>query len=378
MVDVFLGPKQYIQREGLLGEAGIYLKKMGRRPLVLSDELVFSIVRPTLEDRLGAEGLSPSFVLFGEECSLGEISRLETIVRRQELDFIVGTGGGKVIDTSRVVAEKLQLPLVTIPTSAATCSGASSLSVIYEKGIRQATIIGKSAELVLVDSSILSAAPFRLLAAGMGDALAKWYEGKPCYDRTKGNDSATQAAMTLSTQVKETLFKLGLAAKRDVEAREISPAVETIVENNILLTAIIGGLGGSKFRIAVAHGLLYGMTVLPQVHQNLHGEMVAYGVVVQLCLEKNEAELKWLLPFFSQLGLPLTLKDLGLVNAEDSLFWEGLKRTCAPGSSVHNMPFPVDEQSLYRAMLEADERARACAKESAKSNGEVGNQYETV
>jgi glycerol dehydrogenase len=378
MVDVFLGPKQYIQREGLLAEAGIHLKRMGRRPLILGDELVLSLVRPTLKDRLAAEGLSPSFVLFGGECNLGEISRLEAMARREDLDFIVGTGGGKVIDTSRVVAEKLRLPLVTIPTSAATCSGASSLSVIYEKGVRQATVTGKSAELVLVDSSILSAAPFRLLAAGMGDALAKWYEGKPGYDRMKDKDSATQSAMTLSTQVKETILELGIRARGDVEARENSPAVETIVENNILLTAIIGGLGGSKFRIAIPHALLYGMTVLPQVHQILHGEMVAYGIVVQLCLEKNEEELKLILPFFSRLGLPLTLKELGLADVENPLFWEGLKRTCAPGSSVHNMPFPVDEQKLYRAMLEADERARVISKKLGQRKEQYGIEYETV
>ena len=359
MVDIFLGPKQYIQREGLLTEAGIYLRQMGRRPLILGDELVLSIVRPTLEDRLAAEGLSPSFVLFGGECNLGEISRLEAMVLAEGLDFIVGTGGGKVIDTSRVVAEKLRLPLATLPTSAATCSGASSVSVIYEKGVRQATVTGKSAELVLVDSSILAAAPFRLLAAGMGDALAKWYEGKPCYDRMKEPDSATQGALSLSIQTKESVLSMGLQAKKAVEAKRNSYALEKIVEANILLTAIIGGLGGSKFRVAVPHALLYGLTVLPQIHQNLHGEMVSFGIIVQLCLEKNEKELKVLLPFFSQLGLPITLKRLGLTNVEDPLFWEGLKRTCAKGSSVHNLPFPVDEQKLYRAMMEADERTRS-------------------
>jgi glycerol dehydrogenase-like iron-containing ADH family enzyme len=159
--------------------------------------------------------------------------------------------------------------------------------------------------------------------------------------------------------MKETILSLGLEAKEHVEAGKNSPSVEKIVESNILLTGVIGGLGGSKFRVAVAHALLYGMTVLPRVHRNLHGEMVSYGILVQLCLEKNERELARLLPFFSRLGLPLTLKDLGLTNSEDPLFWEGLKRTCVEGSSVHNMPFPVDEQRLYRAMLEADERVRA-------------------
>lgn len=359
MIDIFLGPKQYIQREGILAEAGNYLPAFGRRPMVLGDELVLSIVRPTLEQRLMAGGLSPSFVPFGDECSLSEISRLMEIARQKNLDFIVGTGGGKAIDTSRVAAHRMNLPLVTIPTSAATCSAASAVAVIYEKGVRQDTANGKGAELVLVDSTILAQAPIRLLAAGMGDALAKWYEGKPSYDQAKEIDSALQAAMILSTQVKETILSLGMEAQKDVVARKNSPAVERIVESNILLTGIIGGLGGSKFRIAVAHALLYGLTVLPQVHQNLHGEMVAYGTIVQLCLEKNEKELNILLPFFSKLGLPLTLKALGLSNMEDPLLWEGLKRTCAQGSSAHNMPFPVNEQKLFQAMLEADERARA-------------------
>jgi len=359
MIDIFLGPKQYIQKEGLLGESGNHLKPFGRRPMVLGDELVFSIIRPTLEDRLKSAGLSPFFVLFGKECSMAEISRLVEIVRKENLDFIVGTGGGKSIDTSRMVAEQLKFPLITIPTSAATCSAASAAAVVYEKGIRQATVNGKGADLVLVDSTILSQAPIRLLASGMGDALAKWYEGKPCYDRMKEPDSATQSALSLSTQTKEAILAVGLEAKKDVEAKRNSYAVEKVVEANVLLTGVIGGLGGSKFRVAVSHALLYGLTVLPQVHQNLHGEMVSFGIIVQLCLEKNEKELKTLLPFFSRLGLPMTLKSLGLTNVEDPLFWEGLKRTCVKGSSVHNMPFLVDEQKLYRGMLEADERARA-------------------
>lgn len=362
MINIFLAPKQYVQEEGILAKAGGYLKGFGRHPLVLGDPLVLSIVRPTLEDGLSKAGLFASFVLFGGECSKGEVLRLVDIARQENSDSIVGTGGGKAIDTSRMVSERLQLPLITIPTSAATCSAASSVAVIYEKGVRQETINGKGADLVLVDSGIIARAPTRLLAAGMGDALAKWYEGKPAYDRIKQHDSATRAAMTLSTQVKEAIFSYGWEAKRDVEAKKNSRAVDTIVEANVLLTGVISGLGGSKFRIAVAHALLYGLTVLPQVHQNLHGEMVSFGIVVQLCLEKNEEELKVILPFFSQLGLPLTLKELGMANLEDPLFWEGLKRTFAPGSSVHHMPFPVDEEKLYQAMLEADERAKALIK----------------
>src|SRR5512139_2384587 len=111
MMDIFVGCKQYLQREGALEEAGGLLKAFGRRPMVLADETVMSIVRPTLESKLSSAGLSPFFVLFGDECSLAEIGRLEAIVRSENLDFIAGAGGGKALDTSRLVAEKLKLPL---------------------------------------------------------------------------------------------------------------------------------------------------------------------------------------------------------------------------------------------------------------------------
>ncbi len=359
MISIFLGPKQYVQKDGALEEAGKALAPFGRRPLILSDATVSAIIQPTLEKQLGAAGLSPSFVRFGGECSQTEVLRLMDIARKEKLDFIVGTGGGRALDTSRMVANRLQCPLVTVPTSCATCSSASAAAVLYEKGVRLETINGKGAELCLVDSGIISRAPAKLLAAGMGDALSKYYEGKPVYERGTDHETSTQAAMTLSIQLRNAILENGLQAMKDVQAKKNSPAVEKMIETSLLLTGVISGLGGSKFRIAVAHALLYGLTVLPQLHDNLHGETVSWGIVVQLCLEKNEKELAIILPFFKKLGLPLTLKDLKLENVEDPRFWEGLKRTCVPGSSVHNLPFPVDEKKLFDAIVEADKRARA-------------------
>jgi glycerol dehydrogenase len=356
MTDIFLGPKRYVQSPGALAGAGAELKAFGRRPMILGDDLVLSILRPVLENDLRSTGLSACFVRFGVECSLAEIARVADIGRSHIVDVIVGTGGGKAIDTARAVAGRLDLPLVTLPTSAATCSAASTVTVLYENGNRTDTVHGKAAELVLVDSAIVAAAPSRLLAAGMGDTLAKWYEGKPTYDQTPDPSPSLQAALAISTQVKETIFDYGLEAKQDVDAGKNSPAVEKMVEANILMAGIIGGIGGAKFRVALAHGLLYGMTVVPQIHHHLHGEVVSYGLVVQTCLEKNEEELERLIPFFSKLGLPLTLGELGICGLEEPLFREGVRRTCAKGGSAHNLPLPVDEERLLRAIQEVEER----------------------
>lgn len=362
MTDIFLGPKRYVQRPGALAGAAQELKAFGRRPMILADDTVGEILRPALEEPLRAAGLNALWVRFGVECSLGEIARVSDIGRSEKADVIVGTGGGKALDTARAVAGRLELPLVTLPTSAATCSAASTVSVIYEQGIRTDTLDGKAAELVLVDSTVVAAAPSRLLAAGMGDTLAKWYEGKPTYDRTPDPAPSLQAALALSTQVKETIFEHGLAARRDSEAGRNSAAVEKMIEANILMAGVIGGIGGKTFRVALAHGLLYGMTVLPQIRRRLHGEVVSYGLVVQARLEEKPEEVERLAGFFSRLGLPVTLKDLEIPGVEDPLFQEGLRRTCAPGGSAHNLPVPVDEARLLRAICEVEESAgRYCS-----------------
>jgi uncharacterized oxidoreductase len=231
------------------------------------------------------------------------------------------------------------------------------VSVIYEKGIRTDTIDGKAAELVLVDSAIVAVAPSRLLAAGMGDTLAKWYEGKPTYDQAPDPSPSLQAALALSTQVKETIFSYGLEAKRDADAGKNSAAVDKMIEAAILMAGVIGGIGGKTFRVALAHGLLYGMTVLPQIRSRLHGEVVSYGLVVQACLSGKGEEVDRLADFFSRLGLPVTLKDLDIPSVEDPLFKEGLRRTCAAGGSAHNLPFPVNEERLLRAICEVEESA---------------------
>jgi len=356
MIDIFIGPKRYIQRPGALDETAGHLKPLGRRPMILADDRVTAIVRPRLEPALAAAGLEPGFVPFGVECSRAEVARVAALTRSMKADIVLGAGGGKAIDTARAVAGELRLPLVTLPTSAATCSATSSVSVFYDHGMRTETRTITAAEVVLADSAVIAAAPVRLLAAGMGDALAKWFEGKPTYDRVADPGPALQAAMRLSTQVREILFDCGRQAMRDAAAGACTPAVERAIEANLLMTGLISGLGGNSFRVALAHGLLYGMTVHPRVHDFLHGEVVSYGLVVQACLERQAAEADRLIAYLGDLGLPLTLSELGLDDRDDPRFREGLRRTCAEGGSAHNIGVPVTEAGLLEAVLDADAR----------------------
>jgi len=351
MLDLFITPKQYIQKESAFPETGVRVKGYGKRPMVLGDERVLCLIRESIEASLVQEQMAPNFVRFEEESSYREIDRLVRLGTQNKVDFIIGAGGGKALDVSRIVAGRMGLSLVTLATSASTCSAASAVALIYENGMRRETFNGKGPELVLVDTGVISRAPFRLLAAGMADSLAKWYEGKPVYDQIVCPDAATRAAMNLSTQIKETIFAFAVEAKKDVTEQRPSEALERIVEANILLTGLVSGLGGQRLRAAVAHGLLYGLGLNAYGADRLHGEIVAFGVLVQLCLEKKEDELHRLLPFFSTLGLPLSPADFGM-DPEDPSIVEGLHRACITDPFIRNMPFPVTPETLLGSIRE--------------------------
>jgi glycerol dehydrogenase len=169
--------------------------------------------------------------------------------------------------------------------------------------------------------------------------------------------------MNLSTQIKETIFAFAMEAKKDVERQQSSEALERIVEANILITALVSSLGGQRLRAAVAHGMLYGLGLNVYGMHRLHGEIIAFGVLVQLCLEKKEDELQRLLPLFSNLELPLTFSDFGR-NVEDDLILEGVTRACEKDKFVHNMPFPVTPKALLESIQKTDAIVTAYRKET--------------
>ena len=359
MIDLFLAPGRYIQEKGVVARVGEFVSSFGRRPLVLADRVVYSEVGEVLSDSLGKKNLVPTFEQFQGECSPKEIERITNLLKKNKIDVVIGCGGGKAIDTAKVAAYNAGLPLMTFPTSAATCAGWSFIAPLYtEEGVYLKTLdLKRSPDLTLVDPEIIARGPVRLLSAGMGDALAKWYEARVATEGRE-KDFTTQLALDLAKKSHDLVKEIGPRAKQDVERKSCSREVEKIIEVNILLTGLVSGLGKGRCRSLAAHALNYGMTHLKETRGALHGERVAFGVIMQLILERrNENEAKRLLPLYSALGLPLTLKGLGLSTNGKKLS-RLVKQTCKKESHVHNLPFPIDENMVQEALLKADEWGR--------------------
>jgi glycerol dehydrogenase len=338
--------------------------------LILAGRSAIRLLAATWEHTFREAGLAYAVQPFGGECSLAEIERVKTAARQHDARTIIGAGGGKVLDTARAVAGDLGLPVVTCPTVASSDAPCSALSVIYtDQGVFQEyRFYRKNPDLVLVDTQVIAHGPSRLLVAGMGDALATWFEAKTCvagHVKNMRGGASTQSALALAELCYRTLLEDGAEALRAVQTQVVTPALERLVEANTLLS----GLGFESSGLAAAHAVHNGLTAAPATHGYFHGEKVAYGLLVQLVLEgQPRCVLEQVLAFATEVGLPVTLAEVGLGEMPVELLQRVAARATAEGETIHNEPFEVRPDMVADAIRAAD----ALGRDWQKSHGAAG------
>ena len=149
--------------------------------------------------------------------------------------------------------------------------------------------------------------------------------------------------MALAKLCFDTLMEEGVKAKIALEAGVCTPAVEKVIEANTLLS----GIGFESAGLAGAHAIHNGFTVLEECHHMYHGEKVAFGTLTQLVLENVPLdELEDIILWCIEVGLPVTLAELGAENVTDDQLMEVAKTACAETDTLHNMPFEVTPETL--------------------------------
>jgi glycerol dehydrogenase len=301
---------------------------------------------------------------FAGECSLAEIERVKGAATKVKAEVIIGAGGGKVLDTARAVAADLNLPVVNCPTVASSDAPCSALSVVYsDDGVfEQYRFYRKNPDLVLVDTQVIAQGPVRLLVAGMGDALATMFEAQTCvagHIQNMRGGASTRSALALAQLCYRTLLEDGAAAKLALGQQVVTPALERLVEANTLLS----GLGFESSGLAAAHAVHNGLTAAPPTHAYFHGEKVAFGTLVQLVLEgKSRSVIDEVLAFSTEVGLPVTLAEVGLSEMPAGMLRSVAARATAEGETIHNEPFAVDPAMVADAIRAADAIGRAWQK----------------
>jgi glycerol dehydrogenase len=354
MLKKVLFPGKYIQGAGALGELPSLIKLFGTRGLILASPIAHRKILP--ESCLDLPELFLPAERFNGECCEQELSRLTAIIREKQVDVLVGMGGGKTIDTAKIAADRANIPVIIVPTIASTDAPCSGCAVLYsEEGVFASVSYQKSnPATVLVDTEIIAKAPVRFLVAGMGDALATWFEAKSCSATQSQNECgglSTLTGLSLARLCYDTLLKYGAIARIAAERHIITPALEHIVEANILLS----GVGFESGGLASAHSIHNGLTALEETHAYYHGEKVAFGILAGLQLtDAPPEESDVVYSFCEEVGLPTTLADIGLGDFDARRLMPAAEKACASNECIHHEAGMITPEKVLQAILAAD------------------------
>lgn len=352
LLSLMVAPAQVIRGRGALAQVGGAIARLGSRPLVVGGNQTLVAVQSQLQ--AGLQSFSVAQAAYSPDCSEASLTKLHEAVQAHQADLIVGVGGGKALDTAKLLAHQCRLPIVTVPTSAATCAAWTALSNVYSDAgaFLYDVPLDRCPDLLVLDYDLIQTAPSRTLIAGIGDAIAKWYEASVSSGQSQ--QTLIIAAVQQARVLRDLLFQ-----KAAVALQEPGGAVwEEVVDATVLLAGVIGGLGGAQCRTVAAHAVHNGLTHLPLSHGTLHGEKVAYGILVQLRLEElvqgNQLAVtarQQLLKFYNDIGLPTQLRDLGMGDVTIADLQHAADLACQPQSDIHHLPFPVDPTQLMAAMV---------------------------
>jgi glycerol dehydrogenase len=370
---VLIAPGRYIQGPGALDHLGRYLSLLhSARPAILISRGGQKRFGERLQQSLSKGGADAVVHIFEGECSYEAVSRIVDSLRTKTpaVDAIIAVGGGKCLDTGKSVAFRLDVPVVICPTIASTDAPCSAVSVMYsEEGVQVGPeFFPHSPALVVVDTQIIVNAPIRQLVSGMGDGLATYYEARTCVNNPKARSMVggrpTITVLAIAELCARTIMEKGPDAVASVSRKEISEAVEQIVEANTLLS----GVGFESGGLAAAHAIASGLTVIPVLHNDyLHGELVGIGLLAQLLLEGSPDEARRIAEFLVKVGLPAHAGQLSLDMDADAAQIKAAMEGAKACGLADAEPFDVTPDLLYNAFCEANQLGLDIAQKAGDS-----------
>jgi glycerol dehydrogenase len=325
----------------------------GTRVLLIGEKIGMEKGLPILEKALKSTG-SKLLIIdtedYGTECTEERILELTDRYREKYMDMVFGMGGGKAMDTAKSVAKRLGLPVFTFPTIASNCAAMSALSVLYKKDGSFDYFDFQDAPAVhcFMETDLLIQAPARFIRAGMGDTIAKYFE---CWFAARGDELDFHSALgrQISTLCYERIHSYAGKALEEMECGVPGDAFEQIVLTIVVNTGLVSHLVEDCYNCAVAHSVCYGLDLIPgMTDKYLHGDLVGYGVLVQLCMDKEVQTALEVRELLRLLQIPVSMEEMGIAPERETL--ENVLEEIVSGPDMEHIPYSVNKDMIWEAM----------------------------
>jgi glycerol dehydrogenase len=314
---------RYYQGPGALSLVGDVACQLGRSALLVCDTLVHRLVHDELQADFRQRGAQLDALVLDGEMTRTTVARGLSVLQTRGAapDVVIAAGGGKGVDLGKAVAHELAAALIVVPTAASNDGPCSRYFVRYDHThqLESVGLLRRSPDAVIVDTRLLVRAPKAMLLSGIGDALAKLYEGEQSHRSGAPNSfggSVTITAAALLHKCDVVIRADAVAAVQALDTGKPDEAFERLTEALVLLS----GLAFENSGLSIAHSLTRGLPQSAAAALAPHGQQVAYGLMVQWQLERRASDfMQAQRHFYKTVGLAATLSELGETQVTDAL-----------------------------------------------------------
>ena len=296
-------PRLIVVGEKNINDIGSFLKSLKniKKVSLVSGNNVKKIVQNKIESSLSASKIQMVWHL-AETNDKRSIKKIEQNVGKSKSELIIGIGGGRSVDIAKIIGFNLDLPFVSIPTSASHDGIASPFVSI--KGNKPHSVVATAPLGVFVDVDIIKKAPKKLLASGCGDLIAKitavrdWQLGRDKTGEYYGRYSADLALMSAKILMEHS----SRFSKKGLDVREI---VEALIS-----AGVASCIAGSSRPCSGAEHLFSHAVDKLEPGIGLHGEKCGIGAIMIAKLQGQD----WrkIVKTLKSVGAPTTAKEIGL------------------------------------------------------------------
>jgi len=287
-----------------IADFGKFLKTLNKPKKVslISGANVQKVLRKKIEGSLSSDKIR--FVWHTSiDNQIESLNQIQRNVKKDKADLIAGIGGGRSVDTAKLISFNLGIPFVSLPTAASHDGMASSF--VSVKSDKPHSIVAAAPMGVFVDIDIIRKAPKKLLASGCGDLIANivavkdWQLGHEKKKEYYGRYAADLALMS-AKMVMENSSEF---------AKKGRPDVRIIVEGLISAGVASCIAGSSRPCSGAEHLFSHALDrIAPGV--GLHGEKCGIGSILIGRLQGQDW--KKIVKTLRDVGAPTTAKEIGL------------------------------------------------------------------
>jgi len=298
-------PREVLVGNNVVRSVGETVKRLGftGSALIVTGPKVIAIAGDTVIESLKAAGIKSSTIIV-EHATTEEVSRVENEIHQVKPDVVLAVGGGKDIDVAKLSSMKSGTRFLSVPTAASHDGIASA--VVSMKGLdRPYSYMTHSPIAIVADTSIIAKSPYRLMASGCGDVVAKytavrdWKLAHRIKNEYYGDYAAELALMSSRVVIKNA---------HDI--RTVSDSgVSTLVEALISCGVAMSIAGTSRPCSGAEHLFSHALSVIAP-KPAMHGEQCGVGTI--MCAYLHGANWELIKDVLHRIGAPTTAKELDI------------------------------------------------------------------